>query len=330
MYAIEKGTLTVDRLPVVVLHAGSEPLAWPPAAQPAGTPERWTLIDAPAAGRFRASPAPALLLLGRRGRTTVHADGLVLPLEAGARLVTEPGARVDACGAAGASFVALALPPRALARIAASALGRTPASPLLFASAGAADEVVAPGELAQLERALSGAAPDWIIAELADAWCARLVEREQRHAAALAQTCGRTERHRRHLYARLNRVRLLVEHGAPRDYTMRALADVAHLSVWHFVRSFGRVFGETPHRFLTRIRLESAARMLAEGDEPIARIAERHGFENRCAFARLFRAHFGIAASGHRRAARLAGFGASPAALRAVAGEVRAADALAA
>ena len=307
MYAIDRGTASVDRLPVAVLRPAAEPLELPAAAELLRRHgERWTVIDAAGGAVVRATHAPAMLWLGRRGQTTVHADGVAYGLAPGQFLVTEAGARLEAGGTRDAACLALALPARATARIAQRVLGATPAEPVLFAGDGEAGELFATDELLRVERALANPGGEWAIADVAVALVARLLERQRRHDADLARTCGRTERHRRHLYARLNRVRLLVARGPLRDYTMRELAEAAHLSVWHFVRSFGRVFAETPHRYLTRIRLESAARMLAGSDESIARIAERHGFENRCAFARLFRAHFGVPASRHRRAQRQA------------------------
>ena len=308
MYAIDRGLAGNDRLPVAVLKTGTEAFELPPAAELARRHgERWTVIDTHGGGAFRARPAPCLVFLGRRGPVTVVADGLAATLEPGRFVVTEHGARVEVTAGRDAAWLAIALPSRAAARIAHAVHGAAPAAePGVFADDGEGAALVTADELAQLEHALAGGTRDWVLAEIAAAIVARLIERQGAHAEALARTCGRTERHRRHLYARLNRVRRLVARAPVRDYSMRELAAVAHLSVWHFVRSFGQVFGETPHRFLTRLRLESAARMLAHGDEAIAFVAERHGFENRCAFARLFRTHFGQPASQYRRAQRAA------------------------
>ncbi|WP_228541971.1 AraC family transcriptional regulator [Nocardia sp. XZ_19_369] len=51
------------------------------------------------------------------------------------------------------------------------------------------------------------------------------------------------------------------------------LADIAaevHLSVYHFIRVFREAIGETPHRFLTRLRIEQAQRLLSTTDLTVA------------------------------------------------------------
>jgi len=56
------------------------------------------------------------------------------------------------------------------------------------------------------------------------------------------------------------------------------LARTALASEAHFIRSFKREFGETPHRYLQRRRIERAADRLRETDDPITQIALDVGF----------------------------------------------------
>lgn len=305
MYLIDRATPDAESRSATVLRAPPGAAELPNATALARRPGEAVVLIEGTAGAI-AAQVPPLLVVARHGTLAVTVDGCRATLEPGGWLATEAAARLEIVGGPDASWLAIAWPRRVAERIAQRTLGRAPAEPLVFADAGRPG----PGDaltdaIERLERALVLPNREYVAGEAAALVLAAVLERQHAaHEDALARTCGRTERHRRHLYARLNRVRRVVEAAPPRDYTMRELADVAHLSVWHFVRSFGRVFGETPHRYLTRARLDGAARMLARGDEPIARIAERHGFENRCAFARLFRAHFGMAATQYRRAAR--------------------------
>ena len=46
-------------------------------------------------------------------------------------------------------------------------------------------------------------------------------------------------------------------------------------------------------QYLTRWRLALAAQVLRAGSEPIARIAERSGYESEAAFSRAFKREFG-------------------------------------
>ncbi|MCO5969033.1 helix-turn-helix domain-containing protein [Actinoallomurus soli] len=82
------------------------------------------------------------------------------------------------------------------------------------------------------------------------------------------------------------------------------LADIAaevHLSVYHFIRVFREATGETPHRFLTRLRIEQARRLLAGTDLTIGRIAERCGFSSPGSLSSAFLAHVGVRPSAYRK-----------------------------
>jgi AraC family transcriptional regulator len=72
------------------------------------------------------------------------------------------------------------------------------------------------------------------------------------------------------------------------------LAGVACLSRFHLIRMFRQVYGETPLRFLTRLRMEEACRRLALGDDAIANIAADCGYVNPTHFAAAFRRVVGV------------------------------------
>src|SRR5262252_9282938 len=60
-----------------------------------------------------------------------------------------------------------------------------------------------------------------------------------------------------------------------------AVAAVAHLSEAHFIRSFRAVFGETPHRYLQRRRVERSMFLLRETDRSVTDICFDVGFTRR-------------------------------------------------
>ena len=72
-----------------------------------------------------------------------------------------------------------------------------------------------------------------------------------------------------------------------------SIAKLAHLSPFHFHRAFSAVFGETPHEFRTRRRLEKAARLLRETDFPVTMVCLDTGFESIPSFSNLFRKRYG-------------------------------------
>ncbi|WP_167769035.1 helix-turn-helix domain-containing protein [Nocardia sp. CS682] len=81
------------------------------------------------------------------------------------------------------------------------------------------------------------------------------------------------------------------------------LADIAaevHLSVYHFIRVFREAIGETPHRFLTRLRIEQAQRLLSTTDLTVGQIADRCGFASPGALSSAFLSQVGVRPSVYR------------------------------
>ncbi|MEU8530715.1 MULTISPECIES: AraC family transcriptional regulator [Streptomyces] len=67
-----------------------------------------------------------------------------------------------------------------------------------------------------------------------------------------------------------------------------ALARIAHVSPAHFSRTFRATFGETPHRYLQRRRVERAMFLLRETDRSVTDICYEVGFGSTGTFSRTF------------------------------------------
>jgi AraC-like DNA-binding protein len=89
---------------------------------------------------------------------------------------------------------------------------------------------------------------------------------------------------------------MLTEH-----LSLKSIARLAHLSPFHFHRAFSAVFGETPHAYRTRRRLERAARLLEETDAPVIDVCLQSGFESAGSFSTLFRRRYGASPVEFRR-----------------------------
>jgi AraC-like DNA-binding protein len=87
-------------------------------------------------------------------------------------------------------------------------------------------------------------------------------------------------------------------YAAPLD--VRAVAAVAHVSEAHFIRSFRAVFGETPHRYLQRRRVERSMFLLRETDRSVTDICLDVGFTSLGTFSRMFREVVGETPSSYR------------------------------
>src|SRR6266436_6042727 len=68
-----------------------------------------------------------------------------------------------------------------------------------------------------------------------------------------------------------------------------ALARIAHVSEAHFIRTFRATFGETPHRYLQRRRVERAMFLLRETGSSVSEICLDVGFSSLGTFGRTFR-----------------------------------------
>jgi AraC-like DNA-binding protein len=99
---------------------------------------------------------------------------------------------------------------------------------------------------------------------------------------------------REEIYRRLLKGRDFLLSSISERIALKDMAEAACLSPFHFHRSFKRVFGETPHRYLTRHRLEHAARLLSRTDLTVTEICFSSGFESLTSFGGLFRRHFGV------------------------------------
>ena len=82
-----------------------------------------------------------------------------------------------------------------------------------------------------------------------------------------------------------------------------ALARIAHVSQAHFTRTFRATFGETPHRYLQRRRVERAMFLLRETDRSATDICFAVGFGSPGTFSRTFRDIVGRSPTEYRRGA---------------------------
>ncbi len=94
-----------------------------------------------------------------------------------------------------------------------------------------------------------------------------------------------------------NRRMLRARDAMDRDYAkpldVTTLARITHLSEAHFIRTFRATFGETPHRYLQRRRVERAMFLLRETERSVSEICLDVGFTSLGTFTRTFTAVVG-------------------------------------
>jgi AraC family transcriptional regulator len=109
---------------------------------------------------------------------------------------------------------------------------------------------------------------------------------------------------REELYRRVWRARDYAGAMFAESVTLEDMARAACLSQNHLLRTFRRAFGETPHQFLIRRRLEEARRLLAGSALSVIEVCLSVGFESVSSFSTLFRKRFGISPSEFRSGKR--------------------------
>ncbi len=99
---------------------------------------------------------------------------------------------------------------------------------------------------------------------------------------------------------RLLRARDAMDRAYAEPLDVRAVAAVAHVSEAHFIRTFRAAFGETPHRYLQRRRVERSMFLLRETDRSVTDICLDVGFSSLGTFSRLFKEIVGETPSRYR------------------------------
>ena len=80
-----------------------------------------------------------------------------------------------------------------------------------------------------------------------------------------------------------------------------SLARLVHMSESHFIRTFRATFGETPHRYLQRRRVERAMFLLRTTQRSVTDVCLDVGFTSLGTFSRTFHDIVGETPSAYRR-----------------------------
>lgn len=78
------------------------------------------------------------------------------------------------------------------------------------------------------------------------------------------------------------------------DFSIREAMDTLPVNRDHLRRLFVKETGQTPHGYLSQLRLEKAKRLLAEGQDTVAEVAFRCGFYDALYFSKFFRSATGL------------------------------------
>ena len=212
------------------------------------------------------------VLFGLDGACELEIGGHLYRLDPCCGLIVPAGERHDFLGLADNRQLVLDMPPGSLA-LPAALMDR----PTAFAITGGWDERVR--RLAALPQGASSRQHHWQLAATLAADLAQALGMGGRPQPARFPLAEIDAYLRQHLDAPLRADQLAAQFG---------------WSVRRFHTLFCDAFGDTPHRYQTRLRLDQAARLLADRAQPLAGISLALGFPDQTTFTRSFTQRFGM------------------------------------
>jgi AraC family transcriptional regulator len=105
-------------------------------------------------------------------------------------------------------------------------------------------------------------------------------------------------------HKRLHRVLDYIAANLQDDITLEDIAGIAGYSPFHFARKFTLAMDVSPHRYISRMRLEKAMAELAAGRLPLTEIALNAHFSSQATFTRAFHRATGTTPNEYRRRRR--------------------------
>jgi len=93
---------------------------------------------------------------------------------------------------------------------------------------------------------------------------------------------------------KLHRVLTCIDARLPESIRVDELAAEAQMSPFHFARMFKKAVGHPPHDYITRLRMERAKNLLAEGKMSLREISKNVGFQTQAHFSGVFHKRVGM------------------------------------
>jgi AraC-like DNA-binding protein len=106
------------------------------------------------------------------------------------------------------------------------------------------------------------------------------------------------------LFRRLCRARDLLQEASTTPPRLPELARLSGVSQFHFLRVFKASFGETPHEYVSRLRIERSKQLLRAGHS-VTEVCLEVGFSGLGSFSSRFKSHVGISPSEYARKMRV-------------------------
>jgi len=101
-----------------------------------------------------------------------------------------------------------------------------------------------------------------------------------------------------YLYRRIVQAKLFIDNNFADKIDLDNISDEACFSKYHFIRLFKTIYGKTPHKYLTSVRIEKALQLL-RNDKAVSDVCFSVGFDSLTSFSGLFKRVVGISPSAY-------------------------------
>lgn len=91
-----------------------------------------------------------------------------------------------------------------------------------------------------------------------------------------------------YLYKRIVQAKLFIDHNYADKIDLDNISDEAYFSKFHFIRLFKKIYGKTPHQYLTFVRIGKAIQLL-QANISVTEVCYAVGFETLSSFGSLFK-----------------------------------------
>jgi len=103
-----------------------------------------------------------------------------------------------------------------------------------------------------------------------------------------------------YLYKRIVQAKLFIDQHFAEPMELDNISGEAYFSKFHFLRLFKKIYGKTPHQYLTFVRIEQAKQMLTH-NQPVAVVSFAVGYESISSFTGLFKRIVGLTPSQYQQ-----------------------------
>lgn len=101
-----------------------------------------------------------------------------------------------------------------------------------------------------------------------------------------------------YLYRRIVQAKLFIDSNYADTIDLDNIAEESYFSKFHFIRQFKKIYGKTPHQYLTIVRIEKSMQLLRT-DVPVSEVCYFVGFESLSSFSGLFKRIVGLTPSSY-------------------------------